>query len=352
MAKKAAQKPKAKAKTVRAKPVTKAQVSSDFDIIIVGQGGRLQYECLLLAASLQANAPSFCGTLYVAEPQPGPLWDRDPTMAGDIKIALQDLGAVILPFENTAFGSDYPHGNKIEALCAMPAGRNFLFLDSDTLIVGDIGTLATDFTRPSASMRRTGTWPEEELYWPGYAATWKSLYDRYELDFESTLDLEQPDEYWERYMYFNAGWVSGHDAPAFGARWRDWALDVRDNRPEELVLQSLDPWLDQVTLPLVIHSFGGGRPGDDLCGLDGDLTCHYRMLPLLYAREDDAVVAALEAVTSPNKIKKWLKQYDPFKRMIYQERGHKVRALFDQNDMPPRERQIRNKIKREGFWMR
>lgn len=340
---------KKKSPSAAAKP---AALSSDFDIVAVGQSGRLQYECLLLAASLRALAPSFAGTLYIAEPQAGPLWTKDPTMAGDIKGALSDLGAVILPFENEAFGQDYPHGNKIEALCALPAGRNFLFLDSDTLITGDIGTLATDFTRPSASMRRTGTWPEEELYWPGYSATWKSLYDRYGLDFDSSLDLTQPDEYWERYLYFNAGWVTGFDAPAFGNRWREIAVDVRDNRPEELVLQSLDPWLDQVTLPLVIHERGGGRPGDDLAGLDGDLTCHYRLLPLLYAREDDSVVQVLEEVTAPNKVKKWLKQYDPFKRMIYQGRGQKVRALFDQNDLPPRERQIRNRIKKEGFWMR
>jgi hypothetical protein len=326
--------------------------SSDFDIVIVGQSGRLQYEALLLAASLKANAPTFAGTLYIAEPQAGPLWPKDPTMPGDIKGELEAVGAVILPFVNEVFGAQYPYGNKIEALCAMPAGRNFLFLDTDTLIVGDIATLSTDFARPSASMRRTGTWPEEELYWPGYSAIWKSLYDRYGLDFDSTLDTDQPDEYWQRYLYFNAGWITGHDAPTFGARWKDWALDVRDNRPEELVLQSLDPWLDQVTLPLVIHSFGGGRPGSDLAGLDGDLTCHYRMLPLLYARENDAVVAALDAVTAPNKVKKWLKQYDPFKRMIYQGRGEKVRALFDQNDLPPRERQIRNRIKKEGFWMR
>ncbi|MEL6959629.1 MAG: hypothetical protein AAGL89_11835 [Pseudomonadota bacterium] len=325
---------------------------ADFDIVIVGQNGRLAYEAMLLAASLRANTSDFAGTFYVAEPQPGPLWDKNPTMRGELREALAELGAEILPFENSAFGQSYPHGNKIEALCAMPAARNFLFLDSDTLILGDIGALRCDFGRPSASMRRTGTWPEEELYWPGYAATWKSLYDRFGLDFDSSLDLTQPDEYWERYLYFNAGWVTGHDAPAFGARWRDWAVEVRDDRPEELVLQSLDPWLDQVVLPLVVHSFGGGRPGDDLAGLDGDLTCHYRMLPLLYAREDDRVVEMLEEVSAPNRIKKVLKQYDPFKRMIYQGRGQKVRALFDQNDLPPRERQIRNRIKKEGFWMR
>lgn len=326
--------------------------SSDFDIVVVGQGGRLQFEAVLLAASLRQNAPSFNGTLYIAEPQHNERWGKDPRMQGDIRAALEELGAQILPFENDVFGQDYPYGNKIEALCAMPAGRNFLFLDTDTLILGDLGTLESDFTRPSASMRRTGTWPEEELYWPGYAATWKSLYDKFGLGFDSTLDLSQPDEYWERYLYFNAGWITGHDAPSFGARWRDWAVQIRDDRPEELVLQSLDPWLDQVALPLVIHSFGGGRPGEDLSGLDGDLSCHYRLLPLLYARESDAVVKALTEVSAPNKVKKLLKQYDPFKRMIYQERGLKVRDLFDQNDLPPRERQIRNTIKREGFWMR
>ena len=95
----------------------------------------------------------------------------------------------------------------------------------------------------------------------------------------------------------------------------------------------------------------GGRPGPDLDGLDGDVTCHYRLLPLLYARESDRVVEVLEAVTAPNPIKKLLKGYEPAKRMIFQGRGRKARALFDQNDLPRREQQIRNKLKSEGFWM-
>ena len=33
-----------------------------------------------------------------------------------------------------------------------------------------------------------------ELYGPGYAQTWKSLYDLFGLDFQSSLDLTQPDE--------------------------------------------------------------------------------------------------------------------------------------------------------------
>ena len=55
----------------------------------------------------------------------------------------------------------------------------------------------------------------------------------------------------------------------------------------------MDPWLDQAVLPLVIHSLGGGRPGPALDGLDGDVTCHYRRLPLLYARDPEAAAGAL-----------------------------------------------------------
>jgi len=323
-----------------------------FNIMIVGQSGRLQYEAILFAASLRANSPDFAGKLIVAEPQPGLNWQGDPRMTAPAHEVLTSLGAEIIGFENRHFGETYPYGNKIEGLATLPEGEPFVFFDTDTLITGDLTSVPFDFSKPAASMRREGTWPEEDLYWPGYTAIWQSLYDRFGLDFKSSLDLSQPDEYWERYLYFNAGWFFGADPRAFGERFLSYALEIRDNRPEELVIQSLDPWLDQVALPLVIHSFGGGRPGPDLAGLDGDVTCHYRMLPLLYARESDRVVATLESVAAPNKIKKVIKDYNPIKRMVYQGRGAKVRALFDRDNLPRLEKQIRNKIKSEGFWMR
>ena len=146
--------------------------------------------------------------------------------------------------------------------------------------------------------------------------------------------------------YFNAGRSSRT------ARFADYAVAVRDDRPDALVIQPLDPWLDQVVLPLVIHALGGGRPGPELAGLDGDVTCHWRTLPLFYARESDAAIGVLEAVTAPNKVKKLLKGHDAFKRMIYQGRGRKVRTLFDRDRLPRREKQIRQKIKAEGLWLR
>ena len=324
----------------------------DFNIMIVGQSGRLQYEAVILAASLRANDPDFAGRLIIAEPQPGPRWPGDPRIGAEVRALLQQLGAEIAPFENRHFGHAYPHGNKIEGLGALPPGEPFVFFDTDTLITGALSAVAFDFGRPSASMRCEGTWPQIELYGPGYGEIWKSLHDRFGLDFDSSLDPAQPREYWRHYLYFNAGWFFGACPRDFGARFADYATAIRDDPPDALGCQPLEPWLDQIALPLVIHSLGGGRPGPELDGLDGDVTCHYRVLPLLYARESDRVVEVLESVTAPNRIKKVIKQYEPIRRMIYQGRGKKVRALCDRENLPRRERAIRNMIKREGFWMR
>ncbi|WP_109464097.1 hypothetical protein [Albibacillus kandeliae] len=325
----------------------------NFNIVIIGQPGRLQYECLLFAASLRALAPGFTGRLFVATPEAGPLWENNPTLRdGAVLELLGEYGAEVLPFESRAFGQSYPQGNKIEALAHLPEGEPFIFFDSDTLVTGDLGALPLDFTRPTASMRREGTWPEPTLYGPGYGGIWQALYDRFGLDFTSSLDLSQPDEYWERYLYFNAGWFLGPCPRQFGARFLDYATSIRDDPPVELTGQSLAPWLDQVALPLVIHALGGGRPTPLSSALDGEVACHYRFFPLLYARENDRVVEVLEQVTAPNRLKKVLKSYEPIKRMVYQGRGAKVRALFDRDALPRTEKAIRNRIKANGFWMR
>jgi hypothetical protein len=324
-----------------------------FNIVVVGQAGRLQYEAALFCASFRAANPDFPGRLFVAEPVPNAAWLRNPRMndAG-VRQLLEECGAEILPFEAKHFGERYPYGNKIELLAALPEGEPFVFFDTDTLILGDLTQVPFDFDRPSASRRVEGTWPKLELYGPGYTATWKSLYDKFGLDFESSLDLSQPDEYWRRYLYFNAGFFYYSCPRKFGARFLEYALAIRDTPPVELVCQTLDPWLDQVALPLVIHSFGGGRDALEDGWLDGRTSCHYRLMPLLYAREDQRVIDVLEAVSAPNRVKKVLKAYEPMKRMIYQGKGHKARALFDQAHLPRREQAIRNALKRENLWLR
>lgn len=330
-----------------------ARKATPFNVIIVGQNGRLQYEAVLFAASFRAANPNFPGRLFVAEPQPGPRWSKDPRMGDNaVRTLLGELGAEIIPFENKHFGEYYPYGNKIEALKALPKGEPFVFFDTDTLIMDDLTEVPFDFIKPAGSRRVTGTWPQIELYGPGYSDTWKSLYDLFGLDFETTLDTSQPDEYWRRYLYFNAGFFYYKCPHEFGQRFTDYAVTIRDNGPAEIVCQVLDPWLDQVALPLVIHSFGGGRDALESGWLDGKTSCHYRVLPLLYAREGQHVVDTLEEVSAPNKIKKVLKTYEPMRRMIFQGKGAKARALFDRAKLPRREQQIRNTLKREKLWLR
>jgi len=322
-----------------------------FNLLAIGQSGRLEHEAILLTASLRQTDPGFSGRLFIAEPQPGGKWPGDPRMSPGTRALLADLGAEILPFEARVFGQDYPNGNKIEALQALPDAP-FLFLDTDTLITGPLSAVPFDFARPSASMRRENTWPTIELYGPTLTQTWKSLYDRFGLDFDSSLDLTQPADYWQRFLYFNAGWFF-HESPAmFGNRFLAWARDIRDAPPEELVCQELFPWLDQITLPLVIHSCGGGRPGPELAAMDGTATCHYRFLPLLYATESDHAVEVLEAVAKDKTVRPVLRDWPALKAMVYQNKGRKARALFDRENLPHREQVIRNTLKREGLWMR
>lgn len=323
-----------------------------FNVCLVGQGGRLQFEALLFVASLRHSAPDFPGRILVAEPQPGPRWQKNPTMAGDVRAAIEEMGAEIVPFESRYFGQAYPHGNKIEMLREMPQDEPFVFFDSDTLITGDLMTVPFDFDRPGASLRRSGTWPEPPLYGPGYTEIWRTLYDMFGLDFESSLDLSEPDEYWRRYLYFNAG-VFWYRCPRnFGARFETYARRLYEAPPPALACQSLDPWLDQAVLPLVIHGLGGGRDALPAGFIDGEISCHYRLLPLLYARESDRVVEILETIAAPNRLKRLLKRNEAMKRIVYQERGHKVRALFDRKNLPRREQAIRNKIRSEGYWIR
>ena len=123
-------------------------------------------------------------------------------------------------------------------------------------------------------------------------------------------------------------------------------------RHDAVCVLPYDPWLDQVVLPLVIHSFGGGRPGPDLAGLDGAVTCHYRNLPLLYAKQSDTAVEVLEAAVAHRRIKKRLREWTPAKRLIYQGKGReKVRTMFDRRALPTKEQPIRNQLRKKGWWL-
>lgn len=326
---------------------------NDFNILIVAQGGRLEYEAVLFLASLRKYSPQFKGRVFVAEPTQSQRWGYNPGIKSDeVRKLLTSLDANIVSFESHHFGESYPFGNKIEALSVLPEGENFVFFDTDTLILDELSDVPFDFNRPSASLVREGTWPIIELYGPGYEEIWGSLYKMFELDFLSSQDSAFPPEYWQRYLYFNAGFFYFKCPKIFGDLFLHYATRIRNEPPEALVCQSLDPWLDQIALPLVVHALGGGKDALQPGFLDGKVSCHYRVLSLLYARESDETVDRLHEVTAPHRVKKVLKEYEPLKRLVYQKRGMKLRGMFDRAQLPRKERALRNKIKSAGFWMR
>ena len=158
----------------------------DYNVFFIVQAGRLEYEALIFVASFREANPDFKGRLIAAEPT-GAKWSTPVAISDPVRRFLRDHEVEILPFENRHFGESYPQGNKIEAMAALPA-EPFVFFDSDTLFLGPLSQVGFDFNRPSASMRREGTWPEPQLYGADYTTIWKSLYDKFGLDFDSALD--------------------------------------------------------------------------------------------------------------------------------------------------------------------
>ena len=102
-------------------------------------------------------------------------------------------------------------------------------------------------------------------------------------------------------------------------------------------------------MPLVLARLGG--PAAPPAGIDGHTTCHWRRLPLLYARESDAAVNMLEEIAADQPVKRLLKRWDPAHRMIYRAEGAKARALFA-DGLPDTEQEIRKELRDAGLWIR
>ena len=86
--------------------------------------------------------------------------------------------------------------------------------------------------------------------------------------------------------------------------------------------------------------------------LDAKTSCHYRRIPLLYAREDDRVIAKLEQLADQSNIRARLSQHPAFERMIYQQQGRRLRGMIDRSHQPISEVALRHKLKALGYWIR
>jgi hypothetical protein len=98
--------------------------------------------------------------------------------------------------------------------------------------------------------------------------------------------------------------------------------------------------------------WGGGRHTLARGWLDAKTSCHYRRIPLLYAREDDRVIKTLEKLANQAHIRARLSQHPAFQRMIYQKQGRRLRGMIDRSHQPTSEVALYNKLKALGYWIR
>jgi hypothetical protein len=82
--------------------------------------------------------------------------------------------------------------------------------------------------------------------------------ERHEIE-SRAVDYRQPDR---TGLYPSAQPKTDHlirESPQFVARFLEFAQKIKNSTRPRITRQSLDPWLDQVVLPMVIHSFEGGK---------------------------------------------------------------------------------------------
>lgn len=168
----------------------------------------------------------------MATPEANELWPQGPSLqSGPLYDLLTQQGVTFIRFENREFGLAYPYGNKIEALEALSVGEPFVFFDSDTLMTGNLAEVPFDFHHPSGSLRREATWPKVIAGGPDCHAIWKSLYDRFGLNFATSLNPKHPMSDWRHYLYFNAGFFYYRCPKIFGQLFSEYAVEIRNNRP-------------------------------------------------------------------------------------------------------------------------
>lgn len=262
------------------------------NIVIVAQAGRIGYQALLCAASIRAFHDAAAIRVFICTPRNSPRWERDPEITDSALLSVfERYGCEITPFDNADFGSVYPHSNKIYAVRSLPPDEPFLFLDSDSVLVGKLD--ADDTNLASPRLKPGGSsWPVRQPEGLSLGETWRRLYDWFGFDAAPYRDPERTDDEHQCYPYYNAGVVYHAEAGTFARQWLAMSRRIWRHRPDFLLGQPVRPWLDQITLPLVLASLGVPRAAD----LDPihEKIVHYHFPFYLQVRNDEAAALLRE----------------------------------------------------------
>ncbi|MHA3914046.1 hypothetical protein [Halovulum sp. GXIMD14793] len=271
-----------------------------FNIYMIAQPGRLEYESLLLVKSLRKFYSGDDIGVYVCTPENSGFWRTNPNMAdGEVADKLRDLGCHVVNFKNERFGSRYPHSNKIYALSALPPDEPFVFFDSDHIFFDDIANVRVDFDRPTA--RRAGfVWPGKQMKCQTRKAWWDALYAKMGVETNGWYQERYGPESELYYPYFNGGCFYYSSAGRFHELYRKAIHEISESTPEVVDSRSLYPWLDQICLPIVMAQLDGDGSVYRTDFAFSQVATHYFFLSNLFLNvNEDILMIAREIITDP-----------------------------------------------------
>ncbi|NNU80656.1 hypothetical protein HMH01_09430 [Halovulum dunhuangense] len=283
-------------------------------IAIIAQNGRLQYEAVLFVET----ARYFCGDkvdIYILIPRRGENWSNEPdNINPQILDYFVKSGCHIVPFKNEIWGQSYPEGNKICCLRELPAGRPFIFFDSDQIITADVSELKFDFSHPLVSpgghmfpvQGQDQKFSTEEY--------WRAVY---EVCSETPRKANAREDIKDSFPYYNAGCFGFEDPAQFHEKWMHFACLVDRSQHEIVLDQPKRPWLDQITLPVVCSHFGGADE-NALHGVfnNGTHSYHYHY-PAKLCLTDQYWELKKQGLFE--SLKYILEKHQPFQRIFYTE---------------------------------
>lgn len=203
-------------------------------VVFVAQGGPLEVQASLLAASLDRLGWE---GLSLTAAIPSAPHDRPPSP--HTLGFLRSLGVNLAPIRNP-IAPDYPIGNKLACLVIPTPSDDLLFLDSDIVCLREPGARfwspACQFAaRPTDFADITAADWDEACQWLGQP--------KFELDQHSCISREPIP------AYFNSGCVAVRDPIALYDRWVHFARLLNDKER----LPFTRPFLDQISLSFALR---------------------------------------------------------------------------------------------------
>lgn len=205
------------------------------NIVFVCQRGQLEIKSVLLAWSLRKFLKNNCDITAAV-----PNYMDWGNLSSETETVLAKLNVRCVNFIPT-FGSEYPIGNKIDALGLLGDDRPGCFIDTDMLCLAPWNLDAliehVDVLAKPADM---STWGSDKL--------WEDIYTQMGLPApERRVRLTVNEKL--SWPYFNAGFVVAKTPKALASAWMAIAKNLNNSES----LENKFPWLDQITLPIAIQ---------------------------------------------------------------------------------------------------